>query len=122
MATATVSFDSFLPEGESLFDYQHVGVAYALVAASQGKGTWIADEQGLGKTRQAIVTAKVKGSKRILIVVKSSAQVQLGQGDRHVCPGLECPGAEWHHALRDLRPGVHHQLRPAGHLGREPAG
>jgi SNF2 family DNA or RNA helicase len=70
--TAGVNFDAFLPEGEHLFDYQHAGVAYALVATAAGKGTWIADEQGLGKTRQAIVTAKVKGSRKILVVCKSA--------------------------------------------------
>ena len=76
MATTTtataVNFDAFLPEGESLFDYQHAGVAYALVQTADGKGTWIADEQGLGKTRQAIVTAKVRGARKILVVCKAS--------------------------------------------------
>ena len=71
-ATPTVNFDAFLPEGESLFDYQHAGVAYALVQTAEGKGTWIADEQGLGKTRQAIVTAKVRGARKILVVCKAS--------------------------------------------------
>jgi SWI/SNF-related matrix-associated actin-dependent regulator of chromatin subfamily A-like protein 1 len=73
MATTTsVDFDSFLPEGEHLFDYQHIGVALALVNTATGQGTWIADEQGLGKTRQAIVTAKVRGSRKILVVCKSA--------------------------------------------------
>jgi SWI/SNF-related matrix-associated actin-dependent regulator 1 of chromatin subfamily A len=76
MAT-TVNFDSFLPEGEHLFDYQHAGVAYALVQTAAGKGTWIADEQGLGKTRQAIVTAKVKGSAKILVVCKASLKANM---------------------------------------------
>jgi SWI/SNF-related matrix-associated actin-dependent regulator 1 of chromatin subfamily A len=67
-----INFDSYLPEGQHLFDYQHVGVAYALVATAGGKGTWIADEQGLGKTREAIVTAKVRGARKILVVCKSS--------------------------------------------------
>jgi len=80
MATTTttaVNFDSFLPEGEHLFDFQHVGVAEALVNTADGKGTWIADEQGLGKTRQAIVTAKVHAAARhqdakVLVVCKSA--------------------------------------------------
>lgn len=76
-----VNFDHLLPEGETLYDFQHVGVAYALVATADGKGTWIADEQGLGKTRQAIVTAKAKGVKRILIVCKSSLK---GNWEREV--------------------------------------
>jgi SWI/SNF-related matrix-associated actin-dependent regulator of chromatin subfamily A-like protein 1 len=72
VSTPSVTFDAFLPEGESLFDYQHAGVAYALVQTADGKGTWIADEQGLGKTRQAIVTAKVRGARKILVVCKAS--------------------------------------------------
>lgn len=75
-APATVNFDAFLPEGQHLFDYQHNGVAYALVQTAEGKGTFIADEQGLGKTRQAIVTAKVhatiKGQGKVLIIAKSA--------------------------------------------------
>jgi SWI/SNF-related matrix-associated actin-dependent regulator 1 of chromatin subfamily A len=48
---STIDFNGFLPSGESLFDYQQVGVAYALVT----KRCFIADEMGLGKTRQALV-------------------------------------------------------------------
>ena len=77
MATNTLNFDRFLPEGQHLFDYQHVGVAYALYQTKDGKGTWIADEQGLGKTRQAIVTAKVHAAlhhiePKVLVVCKAS--------------------------------------------------
>lgn len=76
-ATAPVNFDHWLPEGQSLFDFQHVGVAYALFQTRNGLGTFIADEQGLGKTRQAIVTAKVAAAIRqttpkVLIVCKSA--------------------------------------------------
>lgn len=53
--TSSIDFNGYLPEGESLFDYQQVGVAYALVA----RRTFIADEMGLGKTRQALVALKV---------------------------------------------------------------
>lgn len=72
--TTTVNFDHLLPAGESLFDYQHVGVAYALVATKTdpGKGVAICDEQGLGKTRQGIVTCKAYGAKKILVVCKAS--------------------------------------------------
>jgi SWI/SNF-related matrix-associated actin-dependent regulator 1 of chromatin subfamily A len=69
---ATIDFNSYLPEGEQLFDYQHAGVAYALVQTADGKGTLIADEQGLGKTRQALVTAKVRDAQKILVVCKAS--------------------------------------------------
>jgi SWI/SNF-related matrix-associated actin-dependent regulator 1 of chromatin subfamily A len=83
MAT-NVNFDSFLPEGEHLFDYQHAGVAYALVQTADGKGTWIADEQGLGKTRQAIVTAEVRGSQKILVVCKASLKANW-EREFHIC-------------------------------------
>jgi len=86
MATATVNFDSFLPEGETLYDYQHAGVAYALVQTADGKGTWIADEQGLGKTRQAIVTAKVRGSRKILVVCKASLKGNWGKEINRCAP------------------------------------
>jgi SWI/SNF-related matrix-associated actin-dependent regulator 1 of chromatin subfamily A len=67
-----LNFNSFLPEGVDLYDYQHVGVALALYNTADGKGTWLADEQGLGKTRQAITVALVKGCKKILVVCKSA--------------------------------------------------
>jgi hypothetical protein len=70
--TYTVNFDSWLPDKVSLYDYQTAGVAYALYATAGGKGAWIADEQGLGKTMQAIVAAKVRGCKKIGIFVKAS--------------------------------------------------
>src|SRR5215831_14210309 len=75
--TNTVNFDSYLPEGESLFDFQQVGVAYSLFQTRDGKGVMIADEQGLGKTRQAIVAARVHASihrvpLKALIVCKSA--------------------------------------------------
>lgn len=54
---ASFDFNSYLPEGESLFDYQQVGVAYALVT----RRCFIADEMGLGKTRQALVALSVAG-------------------------------------------------------------
>jgi len=73
--TSIAYFNHLLPEGEELFDYQHVGVAYALVQTLDGKGCFICDEQGLGKTRQAIVTCKAKGSKRILVIMKASLKL-----------------------------------------------
>lgn len=71
MATNLCNFDRFLPEGEELYDFQHVGVAYCLVQMLDGKGVFICDEQGLGKTRQVIVILKVKKSQKILIVAKN---------------------------------------------------
>lgn len=59
MTTATapqLDFNSYLPDGVSLYDFQQVGVAYALVT----KRTFIADEMGLGKTIQALTVLAVK--------------------------------------------------------------
>ena len=77
-ATTTVNFDPFLPSSAPrLKDFQHVGIAYALANTQDGKGTWIADEQGLGKTVQAITASVVhlmvhnpKG--KVLIICKSA--------------------------------------------------
>lgn len=66
--TDTLSFDHLLPEGETLFDYQHVGVGYAAVT----RRCFIADEQGLGKTRQALITAEATDAFPLLIVCKAS--------------------------------------------------
>jgi SWI/SNF-related matrix-associated actin-dependent regulator of chromatin subfamily A-like protein 1 len=84
--TSTCNFDRYLPEGEHLYDYQHVGVAYALVQTADGKGTWIADEQGLGKTRQAIVAAKVKGCRKILVVCKASLKANWAREIKDCAP------------------------------------
>jgi hypothetical protein len=77
MAQETLNFDRYLPEGQELKPFQHAGVAYAVYQNQDGKGTFIADEQGLGKTVQAIVAAKVhadifKYEPKILIVCKNA--------------------------------------------------
>lgn len=58
MATASLDFNEFLPDGETLFDYQQVGVAYALLT----RRCFIGDEMGLGKTRQALVALEASGT------------------------------------------------------------
>src|SRR5205809_328796 len=87
--TVTVNFDSWLPEGETLFDYQHVGVAYALMQCADGKGSFIADEQGLGKTRQAITTALVRGSRKILVICKASLKANWQREIKRCAPEWE---------------------------------
>jgi len=77
-----LNFDHYLPGDETLKDFQHVGVAYALWQTQDGKGTWIADEQGLGKTRQAIVAVKAGAALRgqevkALIIGKASLKANL---------------------------------------------
>lgn len=74
---ASVNFDHLLPEGETLFDYQHVGVAASLVE----RRLFIADEQGLGKTRQALVTVEAANAYPTLVVCKASLK---GNWEREV--------------------------------------
>jgi SNF2 family DNA or RNA helicase len=54
-----INFDHLLPDGQELKPFQTTGVAYALMAAQDGKGVMIGDEMGLGKTAQGIVLAKL---------------------------------------------------------------
>lgn len=87
MTTATspaaIDFNSFLPEGESLFDYQQVGVAYALVA----RRTFIADEMGLGKTRQALITLAVSNAFPAVIVCPASLKGNWENEVKRCLPG-----------------------------------
>ncbi len=66
--TQVLSFDHLLPEGERLFDFQTVSVAYALVA----RRTFVADEMGLGKTRVALVAAEAVGAYPLVVVCPAS--------------------------------------------------
>ena len=90
MATA-INFNSYLPEGQALLDFQHVGVAYAVFQTQDGKGSFIADEQGLGKTAQGIVTAKVHAAAhavtpRVLVIAKSSIKSNWEKEIRRFAP------------------------------------
>lgn len=82
MTSTTLSFDHLLPEGESLFDYQHVGVAYALVA----RRCFIADEQGLGKTRQALVALEAADAYPAIVVCKASLKANWENEVRRCLP------------------------------------
>jgi len=55
----------------TLFDFQHVGVKYAL----QAKRTFIADQMGLGKTAQAIATLEAANAYPAVIVVPPTLQL-----------------------------------------------
>lgn len=68
MTTAALNFDALLPEGQSLYPYQTVGVAASCVL----RRNFIADEQGLGKTIQALTTAEVLGTFPIVVVCPPS--------------------------------------------------
>jgi hypothetical protein len=86
----SVDFDYLLPPGRSLLPFQQVGVAYALVATADGKGAWIADEQGLGKTLQSLVVCKARGARRILIIVKSSLKANWEREVNLAAPEWSC--------------------------------
>jgi len=66
--TSSIDFNGYLPEGESLFDYQQVGVAYALVT----RRAIIGDEMGLGKTRQALIAAEAADAFPLIVVCPAS--------------------------------------------------
>jgi SWI/SNF-related matrix-associated actin-dependent regulator of chromatin subfamily A-like protein 1 len=65
----TLNFDSYLPEGVSLYDFQTVGVAYALAT---GARTIIGDEMGLGKTIQALTVLAVRDAFPAVVVCPAS--------------------------------------------------
>lgn len=52
-------FDHLLPEGRALKPYQAAGVATALVECADGKGVFLCDQMGLGKTLMALMAVEV---------------------------------------------------------------
>jgi SWI/SNF-related matrix-associated actin-dependent regulator 1 of chromatin subfamily A len=64
-----LNFNSVLPEGVALYDFQQVGVAYALAT---GGRTIIGDEMGLGKTIQALVTLQLRNAFPAVVVCPAS--------------------------------------------------
>jgi SWI/SNF-related matrix-associated actin-dependent regulator 1 of chromatin subfamily A len=89
-----INFDRFLPEGQHLYPFQHAGVAYAVWQSQHGLGTMIADEQGLGKTIQAIVAAKVAAAIRkqeaeatkVLIIGKAALKLNWAREINRAAP------------------------------------
>jgi len=79
-----LNFDSVLPEGMSLYDFQTVGVAYAL--ATDGR-TIIGDEMGLGKTIQALVTLQLRGAFPAVVVCPASLKGNWAKEIRRALPG-----------------------------------
>jgi len=94
-SNSVVNFDRFLPSDQHLFPFQHVGVAYALMQSADGKGVFIADEQGLGKTRQAIVLAKAHAAllsnrkPKVLVVCKSALKLNWAKEYAMCAPELD---------------------------------
>ncbi len=66
--TEALNFDHLVAEGRSLYPYQTVGVAYALVA----KRTFVSDEMGLGKTIQALCAIEAKLAYPAVVVCPAS--------------------------------------------------
>jgi SWI/SNF-related matrix-associated actin-dependent regulator of chromatin subfamily A-like protein 1 len=80
---SSIDFNGFLPEGESLFDFQQVGVAYALVT----RRAIIGDEMGLGKTRQALVAAEAAGTFPLVVVCPASLKANWAKEAQRCLPG-----------------------------------
>lgn len=89
MTTQTSPIDQFRealrkisPPGFAAYGFQEVGVAFAL---SQGRAL-IGDEQGVGKTIQALLAAKAAGSRRILVICKATLKANWGAEIRRWLP------------------------------------
>jgi SWI/SNF-related matrix-associated actin-dependent regulator 1 of chromatin subfamily A len=77
MAAAPVNFDRYLAEGVSLYPFQTVSVAYALVA----RRCFIADEMGLGKSISSLTALEVEGAFPAVVVCPASLK---GNWEREV--------------------------------------
>ena len=78
-----LNFDSYLPEGVTLYDFQHVGVAYALVTGR----CIIGDEMGLGKTLQALTVLAVKKLFPAVVVCPASLKGNWKREIERALPG-----------------------------------
>jgi len=78
-----LDFNSFLPEGVSLYDFQQVGVAYALVTGR----CVIGDEMGLGKTIQALTVLAVKNAFPATVVCPASLKGNWKREIERALPG-----------------------------------
>lgn len=82
-STQTLDFNGFLPEGVSLYDFQQVGVAYALVTGR----CIIGDEMGLGKTIQALTVLAVKNAFPAVVVCPASLKGNWKREIERALPG-----------------------------------
>jgi SWI/SNF-related matrix-associated actin-dependent regulator 1 of chromatin subfamily A len=82
-STQTLDFNGYLPEGVSLYDFQQVGVAYALVTGR----CIIGDEMGLGKTIQALTVLAVKNSFPAVVVCPASLKGNWAREIARALPG-----------------------------------
>jgi hypothetical protein len=77
-----LNFDSYLPEGVTLYDFQHVGVAYALVT----RRCLIGDEMGLGKTIQALTVLAIRKAFPAVVVCPASLKGNWAREIRRALP------------------------------------
>lgn len=82
-STQTLDFNGFLPDGVSLYDFQQVGVAYALVTGR----CIIGDEMGLGKTIQALTVMAVKNAFPAVVVCPASLKGNWKREIERALPG-----------------------------------
>jgi SNF2 family DNA or RNA helicase len=78
-----LNFDSVLPEGVALYDFQTVGVGYALAT---GGRCIIGDEMGLGKTIQALTVLKLRNSFPAVVVCPASLKGNWAKEIRRALP------------------------------------
>lgn len=79
----SLDFNAYLPEGVSLYDFQQVGVAYALVTGR----CIIGDEMGLGKTIQALTVLAVKNAFPAVVVCPASLKGNWAREIARALPG-----------------------------------
>lgn len=82
-STQTLDFNGYLPDGVSLYDFQQVGVAYALVTGR----CIIGDEMGLGKTIQALTVLAVKNAFPATVVCPASLKGNWKREIERALPG-----------------------------------
>lgn len=82
-STQTLDFNAYLPDGLSLYDFQQVGVAYALVTGR----CIIGDEMGLGKTLQALTVLAVKKAFPAVVVCPASLKGNWKREIERALPG-----------------------------------
>lgn len=95
-STQTLDFNGHLPEGVSLYDFQQVGVAYALVTGR----CIVGDEMGLGKTIQALTVLAIKKAFPAVVVCPASLKGNWAREIRRALPGRSVYIAAGRNVLR----------------------
>ena len=82
--------------GGELHPFQRAGVRYAL----ERRRTFIADEQGLGKTVQALATLEADDAFPAVVICPASMKLDLGARE----PATGCPSGAWRCSTGAPRP------------------